>query len=551
MEEEGQLQAAQHNSFTKYIEEAFSSAKNNVPGQFYASRYQLLAFALLGSLSNVYSGWNITVGSGLGTQMVSSVVFGLMFMAYYLSVSELTSTFPFAGGSYALARCTLGFFPGYLVGCLEAMLYVLVLGLFNAGIAGDIVMAFPSTEEYVIVFVVLIYLLQVAMCYSKRIFYWSVTVIAIVSFVINITYVVGALRYMSFYRWAYSSEPSSDDAVVYKSMNDDYENARSASGAATSLFVGSGWKFFRTIPASVGAYSGPEFVNFACDDTVHAKKDVPWAQMMGALVMFAFNIIVPILASSMAPGSMGVANELNPLVPGFSKIFGLTRRRSVLLMMPGVYGYCLCMSYALSKLIASMAESHLFPVYFAKRIKTTNMPMRAMLLGLLLSIISLISTIINGRRTATWPNIIAILLFTVDGTQLVGFVVLKIKLARFKPYFVSPLGLHGAYLSFAAFAPALLCCMAFRAMSQFSCLVIAVYLLLASGLYYCVGQHFQEFAQMERDVMLPVHAEIKTANGMTILAFYIIELVRITNFFFVYLSMFVCRVFVQQVRATR
>jgi hypothetical protein len=101
-----------------------SDAENNKdpnPGKYFANKYQLLALCVMGSLGNVQGYWNVMSGSsGLGAEIICSIVFGVAIVLYYFCVSELSSTFPFAGGSYALARCTLGFFPGYLVGCLEA-----------------------------------------------------------------------------------------------------------------------------------------------------------------------------------------------------------------------------------------------------------------------------------------------------------------------------------------------------------------------------------------------------------------------------------------------
>jgi ethanolamine permease len=483
--------------------------------RFYANQYQLLAFSLLGSLCNIDAGWNIMVGSGLGVQMICSIVFGLAFLLYYFSVSELSSTFPFAGGSFALARCTLGFFPGYLVGCLEVFYYVLCLALFNAAVANYITLAFPEVSAYLIVFVLLVFVVQCGLCSSRRLFWASVTVIGATAFVLNVIYVFGAIRYAHIYRWGYSTHASNDDRLVFNGIDDNFSNTTLtlASGGG-SLFVGSGAKFFRSIPPSLGAYVGPEFVNFACDDVRQPRKQVPIAQIGCALVMLVFNVVMPILASSMAPGAMRVANQLNPLVPSLAQVFGLSRAHALSLELPGLFGMCLCTCYALSKLIVSMAESRLFPPYFAGRREKTGVPLRATVLGLVVALICLVvPAMINVEWLLNYSNIIAILILLVDGTQLIGFIILRIKLSRFPRQFVSPFGICGALVALSAFALSVLSSIGFRADSPTSDTVILVYLAIVAAIYYFVGQHVQKFSAVEKAVMLPVHTEIKAVNG--------------------------------------
>jgi ethanolamine permease len=499
------------------IAEAFDAV---LPSKYYANQYHLIAFALLGSLSNIYSVWNVAVGSGLGVQIICSIVFGICYLFFYFCVSELTSTFPFAGGSYALARCTLGFFPGYLVGCLEALLYIMCLGLFNAAIANNITVSYPEYESALVIFVVIIYVLQFILCSSKRLLWWSVSAIAACAFVINFAYVCGALRYVHFQRNAYSTVPTADDNLFFPGVHDDYGSAMAATAASTgvkSLIVGSGLKIFRTIPASVGYFSGPEFVNFACDDVLQPRKQVPVAQITGATIMLLFNIIVPILACSMGTGAMGSANQLNPLLPSLAQVFGISRAQALMLELPALFGYCVCLCYALSKLICALAESHLFPHYFARRREATDVPMRAMALGLVLALLSiLLPAFVNIMWLLQWPNIIAILVLLVDSTQLIGYVVLRFKLSSFPRQFVSPFGVYGAAIAFTAFLLSLIASIGFRENSSISDGVIAIFLITVTAIYYCVAKYFQEFSAVEKAVMVPVHTEILTANRKSI-----------------------------------
>jgi ethanolamine permease len=498
-------------------EENFDNDTNSRTKRYFANEWHLLAMCLLGVLSNAQSGWSVAVGSGLGVQIVSSLAFGIPFVLYYISVSELTSTFPFPGGSYGLARCTLGFFPGYIVGCLEVALYVMVLGLYNGLMAFDIMIAFPDHKNYLTMFFILMFLLQVVLCYSKRVFWYTLVLCAVCAFVINCVYIFGAMRYANFDKWAYSQEESKYDDTVISSMADDYlgpTHARKSDGG--SLFVGDGFKVFKSIIASVGGYSGPEFVNLTCDDVRNPRKQIPIAQITAAVVLLIGNVIMPILASSMAPGASHLSNQLSPLIPSMAPVFGCTRLQALFLQIPCMFGYSLCLCYALTKIICAMSESRLFPVFFAHREEQTRVPMRAMIFGFFMAFLAIFVCAMprdDFEWIYIWPNLIAILLILVDGSQLVGYIIVKLKLPHFPRYFTSPFGITGAVIALANFALALVCGVGFRKDSPVNDYMVLCYLGICTAIYFLVVKHFQEFSAVEKAVMVPVHAEILNANG--------------------------------------
>jgi ethanolamine permease len=500
-----------------------SDAENNKdpnPGKYFANKYQLLALCVMGSLGNVQGYWNVMSGSsGLGAEIICSIVFGVAIVLYYFCVSELSSTFPFAGGSYALARCTLGFFPGYLVGCLEAFSYVVFLGIYNIVVADILGVIFPGLGWFVYVIFLLTFVVEFGLCSSQRLFWWSVSAMALCTFVINVAYVFGALRYIHFQQWAYSTSAYPSDDLPVDARDDDSVSSAYALSTSTegSLFVGSGMRLFRSIPFSLGIYIGPEFVNFACDDVQHPRKQVPFAQIVGAFVMLVFNVVVPILACSMAPGTMGMSGKLNPLIPSMVQIFGISHRNAYWLELPGTFGYCVCVCYTLSKLISSMAESRIFPLYFSVRRKKTNVPMRAMILGLVLGVVVIIiPAVIDFTWLGQWANMLSITVSIVNSSQLIGFAILRIKLLKFVRDFVSPFGLSGMFLPQAAFALSCLSSVAFRRNGPISDCFVGIYLIIVSVVYYCGGRYYQQFSAEEKELMLPVHAEILTANGKCI-----------------------------------
>ncbi|CAK4487153.1 unnamed protein product, partial [Aphanomyces euteiches] len=68
--------------------------------------------------------WNggVVVGSvGFGLVILIS---GLAFLCLALSMAEMSSMLPFAGGVYGLSRCAIGFQAGFILGCSEVLDYL-------------------------------------------------------------------------------------------------------------------------------------------------------------------------------------------------------------------------------------------------------------------------------------------------------------------------------------------------------------------------------------------------------------------------------------------
>jgi len=73
-----------------------------------------------------YFAWNAGLVAGFGSYAIATMMIASGYLCLMLCISEVTSALPFAGGSYGLARISLGFYPGFIIGCSEAFEYVRV-----------------------------------------------------------------------------------------------------------------------------------------------------------------------------------------------------------------------------------------------------------------------------------------------------------------------------------------------------------------------------------------------------------------------------------------
>jgi amino acid transporter len=328
---------------------AVASGGKSRQSPFYVGSFQLFAVTLLGSIPGVYSVWSSALPWGLGYILIFSVISSITFFMYCSCMSELTSTFPFPGGTYALARVTVGFYPGFMVGCAEILYYILVVAIYNFAIVAVINLTWPQTLPYQGELVALFYLTQLCLCLSRRVFWVVITLVGLGALAINLTYLFGAIKYFDFQKWAYSHP------------NFDYTHKK-------TLYVGDYLEAVETLPFSMQMFMGLEIVNLMCDEVREPRKQIPIGQLSGAFIICCLNVVIPLVTASMYPGTDILVYVIgNPLVIGLMAIFKLTVFHAIGLQMIGWFGWATYATYGLSKLIAAMAASGLLPSVLATR----------------------------------------------------------------------------------------------------------------------------------------------------------------------------------------
>ena len=150
-----------------------------------------------------YFGWNVGLSAGFGSFAICVVLIGTAYISLILSTSEITSGLPFAGGAYGLARCSLGFYVGYIIGCCEALEYIIYVAT-SAISFGQIICELCNLDlSYQPLIWFLFYVVSLFVQISGgKIFWYSSFVLAIVSFVIVLIFCFGSLGNVSFDHYA-------------------------------------------------------------------------------------------------------------------------------------------------------------------------------------------------------------------------------------------------------------------------------------------------------------------------------------------------------------
>jgi ethanolamine permease len=322
------------------------------------TRANVFCLGLVMVWGGFYNAWNPALGAGLGGCLVAILLVGSAYFFMCLCIASVSSVIPFSGGGYGLARCSLGFYLGFVVGCCESLQYMIFLSLFANYVSQYTCSLFGcATSEKVLTWVgVLSSSAVLQMYFSARSVNRFVLIMAVVEVAALLVFCLGTLTFVDFREYALILRD-----LPHQTQMSDVVCASYPVIHRHVWFVGGVDNFLRILPLPAMIYVGVEALSMAASDTQYPKRDVPWAQLLLMPVMFVGSVVVVLLASSMSPGTQCIAFELAPLNPSLLSICNGNRVAVWLLTMPVMYTAPFGFMWAYIKMLRSLTNSSFFP----------------------------------------------------------------------------------------------------------------------------------------------------------------------------------------------
>lgn len=161
--------------------------------------YDMWALGITIVIGGQYFAWNEGLTAGFGSLAIATFLIATGYSCLILCIAELSSALPFAGGSYGIARVTVGIYPGFLVGCcdsIESVVYVAVAALTIGKIMTSITLLSAALEPlWWFLFYASAVMLQ---CWGGRLFWRANLFMAVVSFLIVLMFIFGAAKFADF-----------------------------------------------------------------------------------------------------------------------------------------------------------------------------------------------------------------------------------------------------------------------------------------------------------------------------------------------------------------
>ncbi|CAK4631367.1 hypothetical protein LEN26_014623 [Aphanomyces euteiches] len=374
--------------------------KTQVESSDCASTIHIWALGVVAVIGGQYYGWNASYASG--------------FVPFFFGGKV-------PGGSYGLARAVLGFYPGFVLGCLEILEYTSfasVSVLYVVGFATDY---FGWNPSYQPLLWFLFYAVFIVLLESKGRYVWRFMLVFVVLCLLpSVLYVFGSTSYMDL---------KTNGALIDPDTN------------ATTWATGDlGSAFFSLLPSTtVGIESLTVVTGFAKDPAY----SIPKATVAAVWTLFVSNIALVLVAAALPPGLDTIARDDYFLDRGLNLAFGFSPDLSEWLMIPAQMGMAFGFFIPYARLTQAMADSNLLPAFI--RVKGQKTTRRAMIVSSAFGYFLCLISYFSPEFEATLQNISIVAASICYASQTYGFVLLRTSYKIETTGYKSPYGLVGAY----------------------------------------------------------------------------------------------------------
>ncbi|DAZ94015.1 TPA: hypothetical protein N0F65_001626, partial [Lagenidium giganteum] len=435
-------------------------------------------------ISGQYFGWNVILTAGTSGVLISTVLMGAAYLCFCCCVSEITGVLPFAGGSYGLARCTLGFFPAFLIGCCEAIGYIASVATTMISLAAMVVQLEPSWIGYepAVIFLLYASVLCVQLL-GQRPFWMGNFVLGTTALVIWLIYFFASVGHTDF--------------------------RANAVGNGTEPLISDAGEFFRVFPFSAWLYLGIEVLNLASDDVTHPKTMIPRAQSSCALTFVVMSIGTVMITLSLPRFDTSLATmsvDPEPMMTGFALGLGASGNTATVVCLPALYACVYGFVWSYTRLLHAMASSRLLPHVLATRSKRYGTAYVAMIVGTVISCIVCVVVLQLATLGSILLSVALLFSFMSYTGQCIGYISLKLSyLSTHRSEFKNPFGILGAVYAICVWLVGIVSLMFCQGNGGKEIIVFGVIVVAIAVFYQVYSKKRQTFSEQENKVLLVAH----------------------------------------------
>ncbi|KAH9161125.1 hypothetical protein AeNC1_018933, partial [Aphanomyces euteiches] len=255
------------------------------------------ALSILCVIGGHYYGWNTAYATGFIPFFCSQAMMGTMFIAYVACISEVGGKVP--GGSYGLARAVLGFYPGFMLGCLELLEYVSFGSVSILYVADFMTEYFEWPQDLEPIVWLILYAVFIAILESKGKYMWRfILVFAIVCLLPGVLYIVSSPPYLNL------------------KQHGDLSSA-----------------FFAILPTTTVGYAGIESLTVVTGFAKDPAYSIPKGTVAAVWTLFVSSLWIILTMASLPPGLDVTSADEYFLNRGLNLGFGFSADLSEWLMV--------------------------------------------------------------------------------------------------------------------------------------------------------------------------------------------------------------------------
>ncbi len=311
------------------------------------------------AVGGLYAGWNLGLGqAGFGGMLVATLVAGALYLFLVMSVSELVSVMPYAGGTMSYSLVVFGRFGGFIAAMAVLVAYLCAMSSILLGVTQEIV-KFPegfglSHLSAPLVWAALLLLFGWLNVSSRITFFTTALVLSIGALALLVLVTAGLLP---------SFSPSELLALAVAPTGN-----RWLPNGYTGVVL--------AIPFALWLFLSIEVGIFSAEDVSEPQRTLPKSLLLSFASLLMIALLVLIILPGSPPGVLAISKLPDPLGPGLHKIFGRSPLVDLLTLAGAIAGFH-SMVYASSRLVLAMARAGFMPASLTKVAPASGMPSRA------------------------------------------------------------------------------------------------------------------------------------------------------------------------------
>lgn len=296
-------------------------------------------------ISGDFAGWNFGIAeAGWGGFLIASILMGMMYMFLVLSLAEMSSMIPAAGGGYSFARQVMGPSGGYLTGLAILIEYALAPAaiVIFIGAATESLLGINGPLVYALFYVIFIsiHIFGAGEALKTMMFISALAVFAIIATAVAL---IGDFNTANLFDIA----PSSD--VV-----------------GATEFLPFGWHgVWAALPFAMWLFLAVEGVPLAAEEAKEPSKDVPKG-IIAAMVFLLFTAALVVFLLAGASGAEMIGKSAVPLVDALNAVGNENLATIVnVLALAGLIASFFSIIYGYSRLIFALSRAGYLPKFLS------------------------------------------------------------------------------------------------------------------------------------------------------------------------------------------
>lgn len=293
-------------------------------------------------ISGDFAGWNFGIAQGgWGGMFVATILVAIMYLCLCLSMSEMATMMPTAGGGYSFARAAFGPFGGYLTGTAILIEYAIAPAAIAVFIGGYCESLFGLNGWMVYLSCYLLFMsihLKGAGEALKIMF--AITLIAVIALVV---FVVAMAPHFSL---------------------QNLFDIPTTTATGASAFLPQGYLgIWAAVPFAIWFFLAVEGVPLAAEEAKDPVKSLPRGLIGAMLILTAFAILILVLGAG-AAGASTLQDSGAPLVDALTKVYGIETWLATFVNFVGLAGLIasfFSIIYAYSRQIFALSRAGYLP----------------------------------------------------------------------------------------------------------------------------------------------------------------------------------------------